>query len=68
MLTTKHMNGTEQNAHYQELKARIHHRVIDLMDLGAVSTMSHATLTPELGKLIEQILQQEWLTKSLAPL
>ena len=59
MLTTKPMNAAEQNAYYQELKATIHHRVIDLMDLGAVSTMSHATLTPELSKLIEQILQQE---------
>ncbi len=43
----------------QELKGKIHHRVIDLMDLGVVSTMTHAALTPELGKLIEQILQQE---------
>lgn len=59
MLTAKSMNATEQNANYQELKARIHRRVIDLMDLGAVSTMTHAALTPELGKLIEQILQQE---------
>ena len=40
-------------------KGKIHHRVIDLMDLGVVSTMTHAALTPELGKLIEQILQQE---------
>jgi pilus assembly protein CpaF len=59
MLTGKQLNGTGQNASYQELKAKIHHRVIDLMDLGVVSTMTHATLTPELGKLIEQILQQE---------
>jgi pilus assembly protein CpaF len=53
------MNTTQQNAYYQDLKGRIHHRVIDLMDLGVVSTMTHAALTPELGKLIEQILQQE---------
>lgn len=59
MLSAKHMNGTEQNAYYQELKVKIHRRVIDLLDLGAVSTMTHAALTPELGKLIEQILQQE---------
>lgn len=59
MLTAKSMNGAQQNAYYQELKGKIHHRVIDLMDLGVVSTMSHAALTPELGKLIEQILQQE---------
>lgn len=59
MLTAKSMNAAQQNAYYQELKSKIHHRVIDLMDLGVVSTMTHAALTPELGKLIEQILQQE---------
>lgn len=59
MLTAKPMNGNEQNAYYQQLKAKIHHRVIDLMDLNAVSTMTHAALTPELSKLIEQIVQQE---------
>ena len=59
MLTAKPMNAAEHNAYYQELKGKIHHRVIDLMDLGVVSTMTHAALTPELGKLIEQILQQE---------
>jgi pilus assembly protein CpaF len=59
MLTAKPMNADQHNAYYQELKGKIHHRVIDLMDLGVVSTMTHAALTPELGKLIEQILQQE---------
>jgi pilus assembly protein CpaF len=59
MLTAKPMNVAQQNDYYQELKGKIHHRVIDLMDLGVVSTMTHAALTPELGKLIEQILQQE---------
>jgi pilus assembly protein CpaF len=59
MLTAKPMNAAQQNAYYQELKGKIHNRVIDLMDLGVVSTMTHAALTPELGKLIEQILQQE---------
>ena len=59
MLTAKPMNAAEQNIRYQELKAKIHDRVIDLMDLNVVSTMTHAALTPELGKLIEQILQQE---------
>jgi pilus assembly protein CpaF len=59
MLTAKPMNAAQQNAYYQELKGKIHHRVIDLMDLGVVSTMTHAALTPELGKLVEQILQQE---------
>jgi pilus assembly protein CpaF len=53
------MNAAQQNTYYQELKGKIHHRVIDLMDLGVVSTMTHAALTPELAKLIEQILQQE---------
>jgi len=54
MLTAKPMNAAEQNIRYQELKAKIHDRVIDLMDLNVVSTMTHAALTPELGKLIEQ--------------
>jgi pilus assembly protein CpaF len=59
MLTAKPISATDQKAYYQELKGKIHNRVIDLMDLGAVSTMTHAALTPELGKLIEHILQQE---------
>ena len=59
MLTAKPINAAQQNVYYQELKGKIHNRVIDLMDLGVVSTMTHAALTPELGKLIEQILQQE---------
>jgi pilus assembly protein CpaF len=44
---------------YHELKARIHQRVIELLDLSIVAAADHALLKTELSKLIEQILKQE---------
>ena len=59
MLTMKQTNGTEVAAHYHELKDRLHQRVIELLDLTALSTMSQDAVTAQLSKLIEQLLQQE---------
>jgi len=59
MLTTKPMNGTEPGAHYQELKDRLHERVIDLVDMNAIGKMSQEAVTDQLSKMIEQLLQQE---------
>ena len=59
MLTTKQVNGTEASLHYQELKDRLHQRVIELLDLNAVSAMPQEAVTAQLTKLIEQLLQQE---------
>ncbi len=60
MLTMQPGTGTaEQGAHYHELKDRLHQRVIDLLDLTAIGTMSIAAVTEQLTKLIEQLVQQE---------
>ena len=58
MLATKQSNG-EVTTHYQELKDRLHQRVIELLDLNAMSTMSQDMMQVQLTKLIEQLLQQE---------
>ena len=59
MLTTKPMNGTEPGTRYQELKDRLHERVIDLVDMNAIGKMSQEAVTDQLSKMIEQLLQQE---------
>src|SRR5512147_3204480 len=59
MLTMKQTNGTELASHYQDLKERLHQRVIDLVDMNAIGTMSQEAVTEQLTKLIEQLLQQE---------
>ena len=58
MLTMKQSKG-EVTTHYQELKDRLHQRVIELLDLNAMSTMSQDMVQAQLTKLIEQLLQQE---------
>jgi pilus assembly protein CpaF len=55
----KQNNGAEVTAHYHELKDRLHQRVIELLDLTALSTMSQDAVTAQLTKLIEQLLQGE---------
>jgi pilus assembly protein CpaF len=55
----KQTNGTEVASHYEELKDRLHQRVIELLDLNAVNSMSQEAVTAQLTKLIEQLLQQE---------
>lgn len=59
MLTTRQVNGTEAASLFQELKDRLHQRVIELLDLNAVSAMPQELVTAQLTKLIEQLLQQE---------
>ena len=59
MLSTKPMNGAESGTHYQELKDRLHQRLIDLLDMNAIGKMSQEIVTDQLTKLIEQLLQQE---------
>src|SRR5262249_16580704 len=49
---------TSQQAYYEELKAKVHQRVIELLDLKEASAMAEEQLTQELGHLIEQILQE----------
>ena len=59
MLTMKQANGAEVASHYQELKDRLHQRVIEMLDLTAINSMSQEAVTVQLTKLIEQLLQQE---------
>lgn len=59
MLTMKPVNGTEGGSQYHELKERLHQRVIEMLDLNAIGTMSQGAVTDQLTKLIEQLLQQE---------
>ena len=59
MLATKSVNGAEFGSHYDELKDRLHQRVIEVLDLNAVGAMSQQALTEQLTKLIDQLLQQE---------
>lgn len=62
MLMAKQANGTElasNYSNYQSLKDRLHHQVIELLDLNVISTMSSDAVTAQLTKLIEQLLQQE---------
>lgn len=59
MLCVKQSTLSELSSTYQDLKERVHQRVIELLDLPAVSVMNHETLTPQLTKVIEQVLQQE---------
>ena len=59
MLTMNQANGAEVASHYQELKDRLHQRVIEMLDLTAVNSLSQEVVTAQLTKLIEQLLQGE---------
>ena len=59
MLGLKHGSKNESPNLFHELKARVHKRVIDLLDTAAVSALSEDALAQELGKLVDQLLQQE---------
>ncbi len=44
---------------YQELKGRVHERIIEVLDLSAAATLDSDSLKRELGRLIERILAEE---------
>jgi pilus assembly protein CpaF len=46
-------------ASHHELKDRLHQRVIEMLDLNALSSLSQDAVIAQLTKLIEQLLQQE---------
>ena len=58
MLSAKPIDQSEQQAYYEELKAKVHQRVIELLDLTVASTMAEEQLAQELSHLVEQILQE----------
>jgi pilus assembly protein CpaF len=58
VLSAKPIDQSEQQAYYEELKAKVHQRVIELLDLTVASTMAEEQLAQELSHLVEQILQE----------
>lgn len=66
MLTAKVPVRGEQRNSFQDLKARVHQRVVELLDMNAVSMMEEAVLHGELTKLIEQLLQQDSIPLNLS--
>jgi len=52
-------NKADQQSGFQDLKARVHQRVVELLDLTQISSMDEEVLSRELSRLIEELLQQE---------
>lgn len=48
-----------ETSEYQELKARIHSRLIDTMDLSLIDSLDQGLLKLELRKLVERILKED---------
>ena len=59
MLSAKPIDQSTQQAYYEELKAKVHQRVIELLDLTVASSMSEEQLGQDLSRLVEQILQED---------
>ena len=58
MLSAKLTDESTQQTYYEELKAKVHQRVIELLDLTVASSMAEEQLAQELSHLVEQILQE----------
>jgi len=59
VLSAKSMDQSGQQAYYEDLKAKVHNRVIELLDLTVVSSMKQEQLEQELTRVVEQILQED---------
>ncbi|MDZ4855803.1 MAG: CpaF family protein [Nitrospirota bacterium] len=59
MLSAKPIDQSGQQVYYEDLKAKVHNRVIELLDLTVVSSMKQEQLEQELTRLVEQILQED---------
>jgi len=59
VLSAKPIDQSTQQAYYEELKAKVHQRVIELLDLTVASSMSEEQLGQDLSRLVEQILQED---------
>jgi pilus assembly protein CpaF len=51
---------------YQELKARIHDRLIDMMDLSRLDSVDYTVLQREIGDLVDNILASESVPLNVA--
>jgi len=59
VLSAKPIDESAQQAYYEELKGKVHQRVIELLDLTVASSMAEEQLGQELSHLVEQILQED---------
>jgi len=59
VLSAKPIDQSGQQAYYEDLKGKVHERVIELLDLAAASSMKEEHLALELSRLVEQILQED---------
>jgi len=50
---------------YQEMKSRIHHKLLDMIDLSLIDTIDEAQLLREIKDLVERILWEETTPLSL---
>jgi pilus assembly protein CpaF len=66
MLNAKVPVKAESRNVFQDLKARIHQRVVELLDMNAVTTMEESVLQAELSKLIDQLLHQDSIPLNLS--
>jgi pilus assembly protein CpaF len=58
VLSAKLTEESTQQAYYEDLKAKVHQRVIELLDLTVASAMAEEQLAQKLSLLVEQILQE----------
>lgn len=59
MLSAKPIDQSGQQAYYEDLKATVHNRVVELLDLTVASSMKAEQLVQELTRLVEGILQED---------
>jgi pilus assembly protein CpaF len=55
----KRMDSSAFGSEYQELKSRLHDRLLDLLDFSLLDSLDKASLRQEIIKLVEQILAGE---------
>jgi pilus assembly protein CpaF len=58
VLSAKPIDQSTPQAYYEELKSKVHQRVIELLDLTVASAMAGEQLAQELSRLVENILQE----------
>jgi pilus assembly protein CpaF len=59
LLAQKRLEAQSFGSEYQELKSRVHDRLLDLLDFSLLDSMDRASLRQEIVKLVEQILAGE---------
>jgi len=59
LLSQRRLESQSFGSEYQELKSRIHDRLLDLLDFSVLESMDRAALRQEIVKLVEQILAGE---------